>query len=466
MVAKKVCFVVMGFGKKTDYSDVPRTLDLDRTYEAIIEPAVTRAGLDCIRADQISHAGIIDKPMYEMLLRADLVIADISTANPNALYELGVRHALRPFSTIVIKELDGKFIFDLNHLATLQYKHLGEDIGSREASLKSAKLHELIQAVLSKQEPDSPVYTYLAGLSVPTMTSSAFKHAVAEAKVQSDSMAFALEQARSATQRGDSAGARDAFRRAYDLQLRGHGQDSLILGLAHELPAQGRPCQSDPYLVQQLALHTYKAKQPSEVAALYEADRILQPLDPRSSTDPETLGICGAIQKRLFKCTGELASLDMAIDMYGRGFVLKQDYYNGENYALCLNWRADQQQQPEEAAYDRRTAQKARERVVASLTHALQDEHAAQRSDFFWMLASMANTLRALGLPAGDYEEQFRALVKEPWQLQTFEQGKAYAEQIAASAPQAASALIKSVQDAAAQAQKAAGAVVRQLLGQ
>jgi len=93
--AQPLCFVAMGFGKKTDYSDTPRSLNLDATYEAIIKPAVTACGLRCVRADEVRHSGIIDGPMYEMLLRADLVIADISTANPNAIYELGVRGRCR-----------------------------------------------------------------------------------------------------------------------------------------------------------------------------------------------------------------------------------------------------------------------------------------------------------------------------------------------------------------------------------
>ena len=66
---QKVCFVVMGFGKKTDYES-GRTLDLDATYEAIIKPAVEAANLRCIRADEVIHSGLIDAPMYEMLLRA------------------------------------------------------------------------------------------------------------------------------------------------------------------------------------------------------------------------------------------------------------------------------------------------------------------------------------------------------------------------------------------------------------
>src|SRR4051812_18651808 len=103
MPDKKKCFVVMGFGKKTDLA-TGRTLDLDKTYRIIIKKAVEEAGLECIRADDIKHSGLIDVPMYELLLEADIVIADLSTANPNAIYELGVRHALRPRTTIIMAE--------------------------------------------------------------------------------------------------------------------------------------------------------------------------------------------------------------------------------------------------------------------------------------------------------------------------------------------------------------------------
>lgn len=94
---QKTCFVVMGFGQKTDYqANPPRVLDLDRTFRNIIQPAVQACGVECVRADKIIHSTLIDKPMYERLHDADLVIADLSTSNANALYELGVRHALRP----------------------------------------------------------------------------------------------------------------------------------------------------------------------------------------------------------------------------------------------------------------------------------------------------------------------------------------------------------------------------------
>jgi hypothetical protein len=76
---KGICFVVMGFGKKTDF-ETGRVLDLDKSYKNMIKPAVEEAGLTCIRADEIVHSGLIDVPMYEQLLKADVVVADLSTS--------------------------------------------------------------------------------------------------------------------------------------------------------------------------------------------------------------------------------------------------------------------------------------------------------------------------------------------------------------------------------------------------
>ena len=105
------CFVVQGFGKKTDFTD-GRVLDLDASY-AIIKEAVEASNLECIRADEIPHSGTIDVPMYKLLLQADLVIADLSTYNVNAAFELGVRYGLRPSATIIVAEEGFKNPFDV-----------------------------------------------------------------------------------------------------------------------------------------------------------------------------------------------------------------------------------------------------------------------------------------------------------------------------------------------------------------
>lgn len=126
---RKICFVVMGFGKKKD-PETNRTIDLDQTYQHIIRPAVTACDMECVRADEITETGLIDRSMYALLYRADIVIADVSTNNPNAIYELGVRHTLKKHSTIIIKEGKGNIPFDFNHNRVLNYEHLGNEISN------------------------------------------------------------------------------------------------------------------------------------------------------------------------------------------------------------------------------------------------------------------------------------------------------------------------------------------------
>jgi hypothetical protein len=124
MNEKPTCFVVMGFREKTDPIS-GKTFDLDKSYRILIKPAVEGAGAICVRADEIVHAEVIDVPMYEQLLQADLVVADLSTLNANAFFELGVRYALRPRATVAIAESGFKNPFDTNHISTLSYEHLG-----------------------------------------------------------------------------------------------------------------------------------------------------------------------------------------------------------------------------------------------------------------------------------------------------------------------------------------------------
>ena len=161
------CFVIMGFGPKTDPA-TGRVLDLDKTYKNIIKPAVQAAGYDCVRADEIQHSGVIDVPMYEMLYAADLVVADLSTSNLNAVFELGVRHALKPRATIIIAENQFKIPFDASHIIVRHYEHLGPDIGFDEAIRMQKELADLARALGSGDAVDSPVYTVLPDLEKPS----------------------------------------------------------------------------------------------------------------------------------------------------------------------------------------------------------------------------------------------------------------------------------------------------------
>src|SRR5262249_8714957 len=108
-------------------------------------------------------------PMYELLLGADVVIADLSTSNANAIYELGVRHALRPHTTIVIAEKNFKFPFDIGHLLIRPYTHLGDGIDAEDAETARAGLKKAIRELTDKNESDSPVYTFLPTLRKPIL---------------------------------------------------------------------------------------------------------------------------------------------------------------------------------------------------------------------------------------------------------------------------------------------------------
>lgn len=399
--SRKLCFVVMGFGKKTDFES-GRTLDLNATYEAIIQPAATNAGLRCIRADEVMHSGVIDTEMYEMLLRAELVIADISTGNVNAVYELGVRHALRPNSTIIMKEDKGRLYFDLDHVSTFQYQHLGVDIGAREAIRASRDLHALIEEVLVAQRPDSPVYTFLPKLQQPRLSDEEFAELLDEKEAEQERLSGYMCAGESASKDSRHSDAVTAYAAASQLKP------------------------NDPFIIQQLALATYKSEQPSVISALVNGLQIISVLQPDSSNDPETRGITGAMNKRLWLSTKDPAQLDAAIRHYGRGFEFRRDYYNGENLAVCYDFRSHLHSDQDESQYDRMSAHKVREEIILELTAALEEPSFEERSDRRWVYATLANCSYAIGKTqdAEHYEAIFRKESLVTWELNTFESGK------------------------------------------
>jgi hypothetical protein len=83
----------MPFGSKLGPDGVE--IDFNRVYNEYIRPALELAGLESFRADEEIRAGHIIADMFQELLMADLVVADLTIENPNVWYELGVRHALR-----------------------------------------------------------------------------------------------------------------------------------------------------------------------------------------------------------------------------------------------------------------------------------------------------------------------------------------------------------------------------------
>ncbi|MGZ8558030.1 MAG: tetratricopeptide repeat-containing protein [Chitinophagaceae bacterium] len=337
------CFVVMGFGTKTDYA-TGRKLDLNKSYRLLIKPVVEEKGLICIRADEIRHSGSIDVPMYRELLQADVVIADLSTANVNAFYELGIRHALRPHTTIVISEDKMAYPFDLNHIKITSYTHLGEGIEYEEVERFRKLLGETLQAVLDKKEPDSPVYTFLDGLTPPLLEKhiERIEQHVNETDDEDDgdvkvlkrkpraktdkTLALLIEQGEAAIDKKEFSKARKLF------------ESALLIGADG---ADGQIINNDPYLVQRLVLATYKSQKPDAITALKDALKLLEQLDLEHTNDPETVTLAGAIEKKYFELGHGDDHLNKAILFFQRGYYLLNSRYNCINLAYMQNCRAN-----------------------------------------------------------------------------------------------------------------------------
>ena len=88
------CYVSMPFGEQVLTSGA--TADFDLLYRESVRPAVEAAGLTPLRVDTLVAAGSVDQAVVEVLARAEVMIADLSSGNPYVFYELGMRHALAP----------------------------------------------------------------------------------------------------------------------------------------------------------------------------------------------------------------------------------------------------------------------------------------------------------------------------------------------------------------------------------
>ncbi len=393
---RKICFVIMGFGKKKD-PDTNRTIDLDETYKKIIQPAVIACGYNCIRADEILESGIIDRSMYALLYKAELVIADISTYNPNAMYELGARHVLKPYSTIIIKEDESKIPFDINHSRTLSYKHLGNEISVTEAKKSIRQLKELIMAITKKPIVDSPLYSFIPKINEPTIQKEDLDEIIGELQENENTIYSLTEKAK------------------------GFMKDNKFLPAAETWKKLNEKTNNEIYYIQQEALCTYKSELPNKIMALTNALQIISKISEQNDT--ETLGITGAINKNLWTCTEEISFLTVAIDNYKKGWNLYKDYYTGENYAHCLEQLSITENDKDTKTYYLIEAKRTRQEVIEIVLKSLEN---SENDELKWKYATLSNCYLAIEDKAKsrDYENKFKKQNPEEWEIDTFEKSK------------------------------------------
>ena len=152
----KTCFVIMPFGKKEQVDGT--VIDFDAVYKQLIQPAVGSLQMKCVRSDKIDKGGWIHKTMLQHVYDADVAVVDLTTLNPNVFYELGVRHALVPCVTVLIRRDGTRLPFNIEGMNAIPYGNIKVKKQCEEAK---ERIKTFIRNGLAHFEEDSLVHEIL-----------------------------------------------------------------------------------------------------------------------------------------------------------------------------------------------------------------------------------------------------------------------------------------------------------------
>jgi len=144
-------FIIRPFGLK-------QGIDFDQVAKTLIDPALTTLGVTGRDTIEILRQGNIRIDMFQRLLTADLVVADLSIHNANVFYELGIRHALRGRRTFLLRSEQDAYPFDLQTDRYFTYQR-------NDPAASLAPLTEALRRTLASEDQDSPVFRSLPDLA-------------------------------------------------------------------------------------------------------------------------------------------------------------------------------------------------------------------------------------------------------------------------------------------------------------
>jgi tetratricopeptide (TPR) repeat protein len=359
-----LCFVLMPFGKKPDPAG-GADIDFDRIYKAALEPGIQDAGMIPIRADEEELGGIIHQAMYERLLVCDFAVADLTASNPNVLYELGIRHAARPRTTLTVYAAQKPLPFDVALLRTEPYE-LGESNSLPDTHAERLRqrvcdhLQELRRLAQDGSHQDSPLFQLVRGWAPAPLALEAAASFQAQLKANEEvKKQLSDVRARSNVEelKPQNAAALAAIRTQVigSITTDAGILTGLMLGYRAlsdwtnmiEVYGQLPDFLQEQVTVRQLLAFAYnrRAEEGHDPADRQRALKILGELRDKQGPTSETSGLIGRIYKSQWeeaRGRGELASargyLKQAIAAYVEGFEADwRDIYPGINAVTLLD---------------------------------------------------------------------------------------------------------------------------------
>jgi tetratricopeptide (TPR) repeat protein len=408
-----LCFVLVPVGHGSDGPG--SSIDFDAVYQEVLSPAIRAARLQPIRADDGVAGGIIRGPMLERLVLCEFAVADLTFADPDVFYGLGVRHAVRPSSTVVVFASGTGRSSGVALDRGLPY---AVDDAGRPEDVTTAR-EQLTERLLAARgsathDPvvDSPVLPLVEGFpQIDRLRTDVFRDRMRYAEHGKERLARArglgrdggFEAVRAVERElGDLADAETGILVDLFLSYRAVGRHAEMVELFERMP---RPVTRTTLVREQLGFAL------NRLGRRAEAERVLTELIEEQGPSSETCGLLGRVYKDEWdeaEKAGEpvLAQgrLDKAIETYLVGFEADwRDAYPGINAVTLMELR-----DPPDPR---------REQLIPVVTYAVDRRLASGRADY-WDHATRLE-LAVLGKDrdaAGRALAMALAAVREPWE--------------------------------------------------
>jgi hypothetical protein len=365
-----LCFVLMPFGRKSDAAGA--SIDFDAVYEQLIAPAIRAAELEPVRADDEMTGGIVHKPMFERLILCEYAVADLTFANANVFYELGVRHAIRPYSTVLIFAAGTRLPFDVALDRGIPYS-LSQAGVPTDAAAVSKRLADRLMAARDASV-DSPVFQLIDGFpQIDRLKTDVFRDQVQYSAMWKERLARARDEGLGAVRQaerdlGDLRDVEVGVLIDLFLSYRAVKGYEEMVSLAGRMP---RPLAQTSLVREQLGLALNRLKRREA------AERVLLTLIEERGPSSETYGILGRVYKDQWDDAQRaddtfLAAglLEKAIGAYLPGFEADwRDAYPGINAVTLMEVR-----QPPDPR---------REQLIPVVTYAVERRLASGEADYW-----------------------------------------------------------------------------------